>query len=342
MANSDNNTTNSNGEEGSAAATAVTWLRSCGRTPRDAPEAVALLVHALLLRHEFRSVDTAEDATTVPEDWGVGGYGGRYRHVRSALTFEVRTTPLGGRLRVTGIHDAATADDEIVTLDLTVADHYIGEGEPAAETWTENLQRVQDAATLVLVRIAHPLVPDAAKEGYEDGAAANSNTNSDGQAAASSSSSAPRVTPRPMPGPRPTPIMDDDHDPLRIGPIRGPPRMPMPGMPRQPFPMPGGMPGGFGSDDLVPGGGIGPPVWGPRGGAMGGNLMGPRNFPGTGGGRGMPGFGGLPGGGRGRGLPGRVPPGARYDPMGPGGVGPDNDIERPPPDDDDPPAGMYW
>lgn len=327
MANTDRN---ENGEEGSAAATAVTWLRACGRTPRDAPEAVALLVHALLLRHGFRAVDTAETATTVPENWGVGGYGGRYRHARSALTFEVRGTPLGGRLRITGIHDAATADDEIVTLDLTVADHYTGTGAPAADSWTDNLQRVQDAATLVLVRIAHRLVPDAAKEGYEDGAAS---TNSGGQGA--SSSAEPRVTPRPMPGPRPTPILDDDHDPLRIGPIRGPPRMPMPG----------GIPGGFGSDDLVPGGGIGPPVWGPRGGAMGGNLMGPRNFPGVGGGRGMPGMpgrGGLPGLGRGRGLPPGVPPGARYDPMGPGGVGPDNDIERPPPDDDDPPAGMYW
>jgi len=200
----------------------------------------------------------------------------------------------------------------------------------------------------VLVRIAHRLVPDAAKEGYEDGAASTNENNENG-ASSSAAAAAPRVTPRPMPGPRPTPIMDDgnNNDPLRIGPIRGPPRMP-----HQPFPggmMPGmpGMPGGFGSDDLVPGGGVGPPMWGPRGGAMGGNLMGPRNFPGMGGGRGMGGMGGMAGipglgRGRGRGLPGRVPPGARYDPMGPGGVGPDNDIERPPPEDDDPPAGMYW
>ena len=68
----------------------------------------------------------------------------------------------------------------------------------------------------------------------------------------------------------------------------------------------------------------------------GGNLMGPRNFPGVPGVRPRP-----------RGMPPGVPPGARYDPMGPGGLGPDNDIDLPPgrnmrDPDEEPPPGMYW
>lgn len=299
------------GEKSSASERAQAWLRALGRSPRDGHEAVALLVHALLLGHGFRDadVDTEREGSHLRADWGVGGYGGRYRHERSALTFEVRATPLGARLRVTGVHDAAEDD---ATLDLRVAYYYDVDG--ANPDWQERLTRVDDAATLVLINIAHKLVPDAAKEGYESQAASTSAGTSADAAAGAGSSSNP--TPAPQPGPRPTPPSYED-DPLRVGPVRG-------GVPMFPgYPGGGGGVPAFGRDDLMPQM-PGPPQWGPRGGGGmgGGNLMGPRNFPphGVGGG-----VGGVP-------RPGfpRVPPGARYDPMGPGVPGhPDLDSQGP-------------
>lgn len=327
-----------------AATRALEWLRSLSHTPRNPQEALALAVHALLLGHGFRDADVdaegADDAARPARlhiDWGVGGYGGRYRHARSALVFEVRATPLGARLRVTGAHDAAARNDDVATLDLPVATHYIAPPEEAP--WTDGLRDLDAAATLVLVQVAHRLVPDAAKEGYEAGA--SSNDNGAGSAAARPAPPPARMPPPPMP--------DYDNDPLRIGPVRGGPRNPF----LPPY-GPGGVPapGGFGSDDLMPqmprmpgfgGGHFGGGMGGGIGGGMGGgNLMGPRNFmPPNRGGHPMRGGPPMFGTGRGR-LPPGVPPGARYDPMGPGGVGPDNTIERPPPDDDDPPSGMYW
>lgn len=326
----DSSTPSSNTPTPAAATRALEWLRALRRTPRDAHEALALTVHALLLGHGFRDADVdAGSESTVREDWGVGGYGGRYRHARSALTFEVRATPLGTRLRVTGVHDAAQ-DDDVATLNLPVATHYVESAADGAH-WTDGLQDLNAVATLVLIQVAHRLVPGAAKEGYEAGT----------QAAASSSNAQPQQAPPPMPAPQYLP--PPDNDPLRIGPVRGGPRPLVPPYGPEGFPAADG----FGQDDLMPAlprmpgfgsvGGIGMGGgFGRGGGGMGGgNLMGPRNF--------MPPFRGQAPMGRGRGgLPPGVPPGARYDPMGPGGVGPDNNIERPPPDDDDPPSGMYW
>lgn len=342
-----------------ARARALAWLRALDRTPASAHEALALAVHAVLLAHGFRDValpdapanafdEQNQQPSRLRDDWGAGGWGGRYRHARSALEFEVRATPLGARLRVTGAHDAEGGD--AATLDLPVADHYAAEGEQAH--WTDALRDVDATATLVLVNVAHRLVPDAAKEGYEAAAPPVGSSGAGSSGAANGGGGAERNPPASM---QPRPLYEDD--PLRAGPVRGGPGYPYPGIPGMTpgFPgMPGGEPG-FGADDLMPQFPLGP--GGGLGGGLGGNLMGPGNFPGMGprpGGRGGypvgprgPGFpggpGGVPGGGHGRGgrFPGQGPvPGARYDPMGPGGVGPDNNIERPP--DDDPPSGMYW
>lgn len=316
---------------------ALSWLGRLRHAPRDGHEAVALAVHALVLNHGFRPAEAAVDADAaaeLPAGWGAGGYGGRYRHARSAMTFDVRAVPMGGRLVV---HATPVEDDaQMHTLDVRV-DQYVATGaafpadaEPGATDWAATLQRLPDLATLVQVQLAHRVVPDAAKDGYE---AAPPEENARGSA---SSSAGARPMPR-MPLPHePFPRQPEyPDDPLRIGP---PPRRPG----RNPYPDPYPNPlGGFGDDDLhapgLPGrGGFG----GGPGGLGGGNLMGPRNFPYS---PNRPGRNGNPPVGIGgpRLPPGAVPPGARFDPFGP--VVPDNDIELPPgPDGDGPPPDMYW
>lgn len=319
-----------------AAKGALTWLKANAPEPSNAHETVALAIHALLLYHEFRPSQTAvtdgtndgadgnsnetdtagETSSNLPVGWGGAGYGGEYRHERSAMTFDIRGVRMGRRLVV---HAAAGEDDSrMYTVDVRVDDFVAADGAPVTDgtegteedssQW-HNLTRLDDLATLVAVQIAHRLVPDGAKRGYEDGA---SNSNAAGTDAPGTSSQrgpgnlgpAPGVGGFP-PGYHPIPTgPEHGEDPLRIGPVRQPgPRFP--GLPRMPD---------FGRDDLIhPGldvgvGGRG--MFGP-----GGNLMGPGHF-------GPNRFG--PGRGR---LPPGVPPGARFDPFGPT---PDRDIERPP------------
>lgn len=322
-----------------AAQSALAWLNAHAPEPSDAHETVALAIHALLLFHDFRPSQTTAtggndggtegnndpnsnetDSGTItsnnlPLGWGGAGYGGEYRHERSAMTFDIRGVRMGRRLVV---HAAAGEDDSrMYTVDIRV-DEFLAQGQAPstdaseqtsenASTW-HNLARIDDLATLVAVQIAHRLVPDGAKHGYEDGA---SNTSSASNDASSARNRPDPGSIRPLPGVggllppgyRPVPTgPEHGEDPLRIGPVRQPaPRFP--GLPRMPI-----MPG-FGRDDLIlpdlDGGLGGRGMFGP-----GGNLMGPGHF----------------GHGPGR-LPPGVPPGARFDPYGPT---PDRDIERPP------------
>lgn len=370
------------------ARSAYAWLRQYAKKPSDGHEAVALAVHAILLYHDFRPSTEAPSEegenqvpTNLPGGWGGAGYGGQYRHVRSAMLFDIRAVRMGGRLVV---HAAAGEDDSRMhTVDVRVADFYtpdspgesrnIGRGEGGAESRDDDVKdenqnsvrsgersgndeggdgnqedakksdrsgdndgrkdqggneggqsednkndseverggdgdgsnddvwdRLKDLdglATLVAVQIAHRLVPESAKRGYEDGAGSSGADASDGPM--------PTATPVPMPGPRPVPVPmpipapDGDHEnPLYIGPPHQP-RMPgVPGMP-------------LGHDDLLPAG-LPRPLGG-SGGMFGpgGNLMGPGHFQPQGGPR----------------LPPGVPPGARFDPYAPA---PDPDMEMPP------------
>lgn len=318
----------------SSSQAALTWLQQHGSPPTDHHEILALAVHALLLHHGFRPAETPTDAqpTALPSDWGGAGFGGRYRHERSAMTFDIRAVRMGGRLL---IHATPTEDDaHLHTVDIRV-DEYV----TAGDSWTDVVPRLSDLATIIAVQIAHRLVPDATKPGYEHAAAGDQTSSSHGAPASGAPAGGPSApTPRPLPGPRPIPpgadpLRDDRHDPLRIGPPRRPGGMAGPAIP-------------FGADDLLP------PGLQPRPGGMftpGGNLMGPGHF-----GRGRGGR--FPGGG----LPPGVPPGARFDPVYPV---PDNDAEMPPGFDDEhglrqpplgrgggrpgggddgPPPGMYW
>lgn len=260
-----------------AARSALAWLREHAPTPTNSHEAVALAVHALLLHHNFRpagtaapddaelepaatpantaaaaptTVTTAAAPATLPSGWGGAGFGGQYRHVRSAMLFDIRAVRMGGRLVV---HAAAGEDDSrMYTVDVRVADYTSETDLPgqqvAGATW-HNLTRIDALATLVAVQIAHRLVPDGAKAGYENNPVVTGQSSQAHQAAPS---------PQPRPDLREPQRTDPNYDPLRIGPIR------QPRMPAVPF----------GADDLVPPGFPGP------GGMFqpGGNLMGPGHF----------------------------------------------------------------
>lgn len=394
----------------------LSWLTRLGHVPSDGHEALALAVHGLLVQHGFRpaevpaggenegqsssgrleegndtSASSAADSEqqakrntlpVLPGQWGSAGYGGRYRHHRSAMTFDVRAVAMGPRLIV---HAAAVEDDERMhTLELRV-DRYVHDGNATnwsalrqyeqtnpgqgsgdrMRPWEEIFENLRDLATLVQVNIAHRLVPDAAKDGYE----ATAEADVPGTSRSSGDNESGGVSSGRRPVPRYGGIEDDERDPLRIG---GPMR---PGMGPYGIPGVGGIGGGrspfdLGHDDLLAPGlprGFGGVGGGIGGGEMGGNLMGPRHPAFAGGGGGVGGVFG-PRNGQGRRPPG-VPPGARFDPYGPpvptpdhdggsrdrqppprqGFVGePDNDIERPPPPDNEhelpgpPPDHMYW
>ena len=90
---------------------------------------------------------------------------------------------------------------------------------------------------------------------------------------------------------------------------------------RAPY-VPGGNPFAVGGDDLNPFGGFGGPL---GGGMMGGGMMIGPNHPGFGPGGFGPGGAGMPRGMR------PPPPGARFDPTGPRGLGGDPDWDDAPP-----------
>lgn len=256
-------------------------------------------------------------AGALPHGWGGAGFGGRYRHVRSAMTFDIRAVALGGRFM---LHAVAGEDDgRLYTVDVRVDQYYTA---PAAATttaaaddgggdaahWTDGLRDMNGFATLVATQIAHRLVPDTGKAGYEHGSGVDTQSEQQQQ-----QSTTP--TPRPMPGPRPIPAYVDD-------PLRVPPR------PHHPYPFPGGgrpVPP-LGADDLLPAGLPLPGRGDARGDMFTGNLMGPNQFR-----RLDPRFDPYGGGGGGMRPPG-VPPGARFDPYG---AAPDRDAEVLPGFDDE-------
>lgn len=201
-------------------------------------------------------------------------------------------------------HAVVVEDDaQLHTTELRVGD-FVREVGTAAEgegvRWEDVLRRREDVGTIVLVQIVHRLVPDASKEGYEEGVGVGEASGSGERASRGNVD----VGGGPLRGGGRVidPLRDDGG--LRVGGGGGSGGY-------------GGV-GGFGSDDLLaPGlaGGPGGMLGRMGGGGMGGNLMGPRNFMGAGW-RG------------GDGRPQGVPPGARFDPYGP--VLPDNDMERMP------------
>ncbi|KAI1336581.1 PI31 proteasome regulator N-terminal-domain-containing protein [Xylariaceae sp. FL0016] len=312
-------------------------------------EALALFTHACMASLGFRLLGFDEDKTDearchqlaprLPPNWNASfnTYAFVYAHQQSALRFVMKIDRMGGKAEIRGL---AIDDDRIARTEVVIKDYVSNAALPIRITMTEEgtedrsdlreklskafitENRITDLAVLIKVNIVQKLMPALQKEGYEespDDAAARED-------AAESARRPPRQPPA-MPDPMPNPAQPYPfHDPINPPP-RGPVPagdFPPPGFEdpydlnrRRPVPAPGRTPfGDLGANDLYPPG-LGPHDPLRPGLAPGGGLPRP--------GGGMhptfddPLFGGRGGGGGDEYDP-QVPPGARFDPLGPGGL----------------------
>jgi hypothetical protein len=325
-----------------SAASLACFIR--GSLPKDsspqiktAPEAIALASHAAMLAVGFRMVGLGEDhkletpsdrddVQELPTEWNAnaGSYSFRYKHSQSSMEYLIKANRMGNKVVVMGM---GLGDDKTCTFDVK-SQEFVSDGNlpatPKKEGTTDDeiersiqdvfisVGRLSDLGSLLRLNIVQKFAPGLQKAGYEQSSETASSANRTEE---------PRGADRPQ------------RDPLRDDRNRDPPARPYPfadplAHPRRPMPepMPGfedefetgrpgrAMPGAFpriGDRDLYPQG-LGP------------------NDPFRGGPG--PGFGGMGGGGMhptfddpmfaGQGQRGgydpQVPPGARYDPMGPG------------------------
>ncbi|KAH9883615.1 PI31 proteasome regulator N-terminal-domain-containing protein [Xylariomycetidae sp. FL2044] len=312
-------------------------------------EALALFTHACMTLLGFRLLGFDEEKTDeakchdlaprLPPNWNSSFNSNSfvYAHPQSALRFVIKVDRMGGKAEIRGL---AVQDERIARVEVVIKDFIsnnalpirIPRTEEGAEDRSELPQtlknvfisesRIADLASLIKVNIVQKLLPSLQKEGYEE--------SPDDRAAREDADEAARrpprqpVFPNPMPQPaQPYPFAD---------PLNPPPRNPVPA---GDFPPPGfedpydihrpprgGFPpdrtpfGNIGADDLNPPG-LGPHDPLRPGLGIGGGL------PRPGGGRGMhPTFDDPMFGGQGRigdEFDPQAPPGARYDPLGPGG-----------------------
>ncbi|KAI9803391.1 MAG: hypothetical protein M1833_000910 [Piccolia ochrophora] len=313
------------------------------KTPYDA---VALFAHACMVAvgfklvglgedHKIEAHSEASDVQALPAEWNASSsYAFRYAHPQSSMEYLVKVNRLGPKAVVFGI---GLGDDRTNSFDIAIKD-YISDSSFSSLTNPDNrstgdlskaLQdvfisegRLCDLGTLFKLSIIQKLMPSLHKEGYEE--AENAVGSSD--------------------RPRQPENRDPPYDPLRDDrlpqparphpfddPLAHPPRRPVPpgdfpppdfedeyeiNRPPRGFPPQGRNPLDIGHDDLYPQG-LGPrdPLRGTFGPGGAGGL------PRPGGNGGMhptfddPMFGGRRGEG---GYDPRHPPGARYDPVGPG------------------------
>ncbi|KAL4820340.1 PI31 proteasome regulator N-terminal-domain-containing protein [Aspergillus spinulosporus] len=291
-------------------------------------EAVALISHACMVAVGFRLVGLGEDHTiesssissSLPAEWNADStFSFRYAHAQSSMQYLLKVSRLGNNAVIFAL---ALGDDRTTSFDIPVKDYISGSALPLSSSadLTTSLKevfisgsRLMDLISLFKINVIQKLAPGLYKEGQE------TSQRSDRQ---------PEREPRPEAAPRHDPLRDDPYLPARPypfdDPLAAPPRRPGP---VADFPPPGfedeyeiqRPPRGFteggrhplsiGDRDLYPPG-LGPHD--PIRGGIGPGL--------TGGGGGMhptfddPLFGGPQGGG----YDPRAPPGARYDPVGPG------------------------
>ncbi|KAM0715917.1 hypothetical protein Q7P37_008431 [Cladosporium fusiforme] len=302
-------------------------------------DAIALAAHTSMLAVGFRMVGLGEDhrlETTsdrdetheLPSEWNAnaGSYAFRYKHEQSSMEFLLKANRMGNKVVIMGM---GLGDDRTCSFDLKVQE-FVSEGnlpstpkkDGASDEEVEkaiidifiSIGRLSDLGSLLRLSIIQKLAPSLQKPGYEE--------STEGQ----SSETRGQDTEGRDRTPRQDPLRDDRNPPVRPYPLADPlaqPRRPMP-EPMPGFedefetgrPARGGLPGGsfpnIGERDLYPQG------LGPRDPLRGGVG---------------PGFGGMGGGGmhptfddpmfagqgqRGGGFDPQVPPGARFDPMGPG------------------------
>lgn len=283
---------------------------------------------------------------TLPREWNASSsndYAFRYVHTQSSLEYLVKISRLGNKAVINGL---GIGDDKVHTLDLLVKDFVSPSSLPYSSPSSEGLNestlslrkifisagRMTDAASLLKLQIIQKLAPGLQKEGYEESAhRASPNTAAEAQGGYRPPGADREGEPQPAHNP-----LRDDRLPPHAQPR--PFNDPLAAEPRRPYPAGDFPPPGFEDEYEInrPQGGIGggrrplnigerdlyPPGLGPHDPLRGGGF-GPS-------GGGMhptfddPMFGGRPGGGAG-GYGGLVPPGARYDPIGPGD-GPPRDL----------------
>ncbi|RKL05037.1 hypothetical protein BFJ71_g3276 [Fusarium oxysporum] len=312
-------------------------------------EVIALLIHSYLAALGFKLLGFDEDknipeceslAPHLPLQWnsGFGSYSFVYKHKQSAMTFSIRIDRMGKKVEVRGV---AVGDDNIRRFERSISDVVdsrklplritIKDGQEDRSDLPEKLrgvfaseQAIADILHDLKVNIVQKLIPKLQSEGYVETAEAEANARSERRAQEAQNPDRPfRGDPVPHPHPlqppaNPLPEMARPR-PAPVG------DFPPPGFedeyemnrpPRGGLQMPGRSPYNIGHDDLNPPG-LGPhdPL---RGSFIGGGL------PRPGGGSGMhptfddPLFGGQGGDGS-SGFDPQAPPGARWDPTGPGG-----------------------
>ena len=264
----------------------------------------------------------------LPAQWDKhSSYAFRYTHPQSSMEFLLKVTRLGNKAVIMGVGlgDDKTAQLEIKAQDYT-SENSLKETKAGAMDSLRNAfisaGRMKDLSSLLKLNIIQKLIPGLRKEGYEESAQTTE------REAASSATRQPRRDEGDRPPDR-DPLRDDQpaparpypfNDPLAAAPRRGGPipDFAPPGfedefeLQRPGGRFPGGAGPGFGNigeRDLYPPG-LGPndPLrMGPGGGFRGGGGMHPTFDD--------PLFQGQ--GGQG-GYDPRAPPGARYDPVGPG------------------------
>ncbi|KAK3986554.1 PI31 proteasome regulator N-terminal-domain-containing protein [Cladorrhinum sp. PSN332] len=317
-------------------------------------DAVALATHATLINLGFRllgfkegqniEAECARLAPRLPSQWNnsASSHSFVYAHTQSSMQFVIRIDRLGTKTEVRGL---GTGDERIMRFEIITRDYISSSALPVRIAMTSegsedrsdlpsklssvfvSEARLKDLISSLKISLVQRLLPGLNKEGYtedpidEEDAALRRGRNPAQPARPQDPPHLPEPV-RPNPYPAPEPLAAPRPQP---GPV---PDFPPPGFedeyevnrpPRGPLHVPGIGPGfgNIGHDDLYPAG-LGPndPIrrnLGPLG------LPRPQR-----GGGGMhptfddPLFGG-PRGGDDDGFGGQAPPGARWDPLGPGG-----------------------
>ncbi|KAF2631184.1 hypothetical protein BU25DRAFT_418801 [Macroventuria anomochaeta] len=306
---------------------------------KNGTEAIALAVHAGMLAVGFRLVGLGEDErieayadaenpNTLPTTWNTSSlYTFRYKHAQSAIDYHINVHTLDGKAAVSAV---ASGDDSPKNFDVT-AKEYLSESmlplsipkDVSTEDAAKKLMnlfissgRLNDLGALLKAKVIQKLASSLQKAGYEE----DSVTSSTRDGPARDDNSTPRQPQDPEPA-RPYPF----NDPLAVPQQPGRPLPePIPGFEDEHEvnrPPRGGLrddryPVGIGHDDLYPQG-LGPndPLRPHLGGGFGGGMHPTFDDPLF---RGQGGQGGQGG------YDSMAPPGARYDPVGPGGAPRDN------------------
>jgi len=303
-----------------------------GNLLKDAYSAIGLFCHACMLAVGFRLIGLGEDhkieadsesddIRPLPTQWNASTtYPFRYSHPQSSMEYLLKVSRLGSKALVYGV---GLGDDKTASFEVKAQD-YTSEGSLKETGLSDDKKsllrnifisngRITDLANLMKLNIIQKLAPGIHKAGYEDTAATTEQPRRQEERRLPDYDPLRDDQPRPA---RPYPF----DDPLAAAPRRPHPvgDFPPPGfedeyeLNRPPRGMPGGHQpfGNIGDRDLYP------PGLGPHdplrinpggGGIRGGGGMHPTFDD--------PLFGGREGG---QGYDPRAPPGARYDPIGPG------------------------